>query len=98
MGGDPNPAVLVVTSSGTQVVAPFQLPFPDGVWLPFSGEWNSGTHTSATLRIVDINTERFGNDFALDDLGFSIVPEPATLLGLASGIGILFARPRRRCR
>jgi hypothetical protein len=39
-------------------------------WQPFTASWFSGTSTTATLSIVDLNTDAFGNDFALDDLSF----------------------------
>jgi hypothetical protein len=42
----------------------------DGSWQRRSFEWNSGAHTSATLRIVDLNTSGPYNDLAIDDLSF----------------------------
>jgi hypothetical protein len=37
------------------------------VWELKSFTWNSGTNTSATFSVTDIQTFGFGNDFALDD-------------------------------
>ena len=50
-------------------------------WQPLTAQWSSGASTTAVLRVVDLNTEEFGNDFALDDLslavvGFSFGPNP----------------------
>ena len=42
-------------------------------WLPkdrFYGTWNSGAATSATIRIIDLETAAGGNDFGLDDISF----------------------------
>jgi hypothetical protein len=60
-------------------------PSTTGVWQQFSFTWFSGTSTTAVLSIVNLNTERGGNDFALDDLSF-VVPEPVSLLALGAGL------------
>jgi hypothetical protein len=39
-------------------------------WEPFTTTWSSGANTTAVLSIIDLNTDAFGNDFALDDLAF----------------------------
>src|SRR5262245_10269632 len=39
-------------------------------WQLFTANWPSGASTTAVLSIVDLNTDAFGNDFALDDLAF----------------------------
>jgi hypothetical protein len=49
-----------------------------GIWDDFVGIWDSGSATSATIKIVDLSTANDGNDFALDDISFT--PEPASLL------------------
>ena len=41
-----------------------------GLWQPFTATWNSEGESQAVLRVVDLNTAPFGNDFALDDLSF----------------------------
>jgi hypothetical protein len=57
--------------------------------------WNSGSATSATLTIADLNTAGFCNDFCLDDLSFtSTVPEPVSLSLVA--MGTLASLRRRR--
>ncbi|MHC4740515.1 MAG: PEP-CTERM sorting domain-containing protein [Planctomycetota bacterium] len=67
-------------------------PEEPGVWVQGSQVWHSGNNMVATIRLVDINTEGGGNDFAIDDISF--VPEPATLLLL--GLGGLMVRKRRQ--
>ena len=44
--------------------------------------WNSGSATTAVIRIIDLNTDAFGNDFALDDISF------ATLSPFVVGPGV----------
>lgn len=46
----------------------FDAPPTSGLWTQFAVTWNSGSTTSATIQIVDLNNESSGNDFALDDL------------------------------
>src|SRR4030042_782061 len=54
-----------------------------GTWLPVSYTWNSGTSTTATVELRDLNTAFVGNDFALDDIGLST---PSQVFGLFIGI------------
>lgn len=37
-------------------------------WTPFNAVWNSGSSTTATICILNLNTAQGGNDFALDDI------------------------------
>lgn len=39
-------------------------------WEYFSGTWNSGEDTTATIVIKDVRPEIYGNDFGLDDIFF----------------------------
>jgi gliding motility-associated-like protein len=50
----------------------FNSPSQTAVWERFYQVWNSGSNTSAIIRIINQNTEGGGgNDFALDDISFS---------------------------
>ena len=74
-----------------------------GTWEGLSTPWNSGSASTAELRLINRNTARGGNDFAVDDVSLSVestvisspVPEPTTtalmLLGLA-GVGLAARR------
>ena len=66
---------------------------PSDSWQMFNVVWNSGSNTSITLNIVDLQTNNGvpGNDFALDDISFTnalpvAVPEPSALLLLSTGV------------
>lgn len=37
-------------------------------WAPFNASWNSGSNTTATICILNLNTSTGGNDFAIDDI------------------------------
>jgi hypothetical protein len=45
-----------------------------GSWEKFTFTWNSGSSTSATLALFDLNTDTGWNDFALDDISFGAHP------------------------
>lgn len=67
---DPSPARLVVFVNGMPIGNPFQFERRDGAWAKFTAPWNSGTAERAVLRIEDVNTDGFGNDFAVADIVF----------------------------
>ena len=68
-----SPANLAFSINGTVMDAPFLLPSETGTWQRFSAGWYSGKDTTAFLSVVDLNTVRFGNDFALDDIALTAV-------------------------
>jgi hypothetical protein len=73
-----------------------------GTWEGLSKSWNSGANTSVVLSLINRNTARGGNDFAIDDvfLGTSStvtpVPEPETYALMLLGLGAVGAVARRR--
>ena len=89
-------ARLEMMINGT-AVGEVDAPVAGGVWQSFALDWNSGSNTSATLSIFDLEPAPGGNDFSLDDLslasvrGSGIVPDigvaPAPAPGLAALLG-----------
>lgn len=74
-----------------------------GFWEGLSTQWNSGTSTTVTLKLVNSNTVARGNDFAVDDIYLGIqstvLPLPGTfwLLALALvALGVSTRRPMLR--
>jgi PKD repeat protein len=43
---------------------------PNFIWKQVLKTWNSQSNTSATISIVDLELNGYGNDFAIDDIGF----------------------------
>ena len=66
-----SPAILQFSINGQVLGAPFTAPFNINNWSQFFETWNSGTATTATICIVNQNTNTGGNDFGLDDITFS---------------------------
>jgi hypothetical protein len=70
-----DPARLEFSINGT-TIGTASPPSTGGVWQEFSTTWNSGSNTTATIRIDDRNTEGNYNDFALDDISLTGSDEP----------------------
>lgn len=94
-----NPAVLDFSINGSSI-GTLTAPTTTGLWTQFYVPWNSGANTSAHIALVNQNTIRDGNDFALDDIAFGTtqpgVPEPASWALMISGVGLAGATLRRR--
>lgn len=93
-----NPAQLQFSISGTNLGNVFSPPAVACQWVQFYTVWNSGPNTTATICIVNQNTDAGGNDFALDDISFiecvPIIPlnvhafinQQGTCFGYADGL------------
>ena len=69
----PNPAKLQFFINGQTIGNLITASLPVCNWTQFYTTWNSGNSTTATIAIVNKNTEIQGNDFALDDISFAPV-------------------------
>ncbi|MGZ8259492.1 MAG: PEP-CTERM sorting domain-containing protein [Caldimonas sp.] len=75
-----------------------------GTWEGLSRSWNSGANTSVVLSLINRNTARAGNDFAIDDIHLGTtstvtpVPEPETYALMLAGLAALGTVARRRRR
>ncbi|NII29560.1 T9SS type B sorting domain-containing protein [Pseudoflavitalea sp. X16] len=68
-----NPAQLQFSINGKDMANAITASMPGCNWLQFYTTWNSGNNTTAQISIVNKNTIRDGNDFALDDISFAQV-------------------------
>jgi hypothetical protein len=62
------PAILQFSINGSTIGSIVNAPATPCEWVPFNAIWHSGSSTTASLCILNQNTEVFGNDFALDDI------------------------------
>ena len=92
---DPSPADLQLTINGTPVGTSFQLSSSVDQWVQFTADWNSQGASLAQLSLTDLNTSAIGNDFAIDDLSFASMPEPAGLIAVVASLAGLLVRRRR---
>ncbi len=65
-----NEARLQFSINGQQLGDVFTAPASTNVWQQFYQIWYSGTNTSASITILNQNTNGSGNDFGLDDISF----------------------------
>jgi hypothetical protein len=91
-----SPAILAPRINGMWQSPTANASGTTGVWTNFSYVWNSGANTQATVELINRNLAFSGNDFALDDMSFGAVPEPATWAMMIMGFGAAGALLRRR--
>jgi len=65
-----SPAQLQFSANGDLLGPVFSAPNVTSLWSQFFGTWYSGAATTATICIVNQNTDPSGNDFGLDDISF----------------------------
>lgn len=70
---NPNPAILQFSINGKDIGNLITASLPTCTWTQFYTTWNSGNSTTATIAIVNKNTQIPGNYFALDDISFAPV-------------------------
>ena len=66
-----SPAQLQFTINGTAIGSGLNATAQNCNWVNFYEVWTSGSATSATICISNLNTSQSGNDFALDDISFA---------------------------
>ena len=66
-----NPAELQFSINGAQIGDIFKASDTTGIWQQFYTIWNSGAANAAVISVVNKDTIKLGNDFALDDISFA---------------------------
>jgi len=86
------PAQLNFSVGGSQIGSTYSAP-DVGVWHQFTASFVAGNEP---LAVVDLDTAASGNDFALDDITLTAVPEPSSLAMLGFGVVILVGFKSRK--
>jgi hypothetical protein len=99
-GIDPAPPMLQISLNGSLISATnLTVSPPAGVWHLVSEDFQvNSPGAAATFSIVNNRLDPNGNDFALDDLHVSAVPEPTSWALMLLGFGGLGAALRARRR
>jgi hypothetical protein len=99
--GFPGPAAVPIIepfingSSIGSAVSPVGTFAAEG-WQLFTFQWNSGSATNADLSLRNLQGNGDGNDFGIDSIRLSAVPEPSSLAITACGLfGLAGWRMRR---
>jgi hypothetical protein len=97
-GGSPsNLEVTVTYGANTVSLGTLQLGSSAGEWQTFTQSVSLGYTGNATFKLLDLNTDPSGNDFAVDKVSLtSAVPEPETYAMLMAGLGLVGFAARRR--
>lgn len=66
-----NPAELQFSINGSPIGNIFKASATEGQWQQFYTTWQSGNATTASISVINKDTIRTGNDFALDDIVFA---------------------------
>lgn len=95
-GGNSSPFLVAVkTNGGTSTIATTGAVAGTGVWQQFTGSFVA-TATTVGLGIFDDNSVASGNDYGLDAITVSAVPEPASWAMMIAGFGLVGAAVRGR--
>jgi hypothetical protein len=65
------PAQMRFKINGNYIGQTLQATATDCDWQEFYSIWNSGANTTAQICMTNINTQYYGNDFAVDDISFT---------------------------
>ncbi len=69
------PSILQFSINNELLGSPLQIQDGVCVWKEFSAEWYSDCESTATICITNQSTVAFGNDFAIDDISFTLKQE-----------------------
>jgi gliding motility-associated-like protein len=78
-------AQLQFSINGSLIGPVYSAPLTGATWANFFVNWNSGSNTSAIIKIVDQNTSGGANDFALDDINFERICTYSDVITINSG-------------
>lgn len=95
-GDNSDPFIVAVKGNGgTTNIATTMGLGGTGNWTEFTGNFIA-TSATATLTIFDDNSVASGNDYGLDQISVTAVPEPASWAMMIAGFGLVGAAARSR--
>jgi hypothetical protein len=87
----PGATATFFDAQGGQIGGPMAMAVPLGQW-----QWEGWEFAGGIKRIEIVASNQWGGFVMIDDLEYvNVIPEPAAIVGLALGIGLLLARRRR---
>jgi hypothetical protein len=90
-----SPAELVFHFNGSQLGNAIVASNPRE-WVQYLVIWNSGAHDTLNLKILNLNIDPNGNDFALDDISLVPTPLPTGVTLFAAGLVVVAGLAKRR--
>ncbi len=94
---DASPAQIALDLNGSLIETFDSSGISLGDWTLFETTFTPASDGVMELSLRNLNIVSFGNDFAIDDLSVTAVPEPSSSLLLGFGaFALLFRRDRRR--
>jgi hypothetical protein len=99
--GSPSSLKAVYTINNTSAdIAALQLTATTGQWDALAGSFSLNNAATVQIKLLDLNTDYGGNDFAVDRLSLTAapVPEPETYALMLAGLGAVGYVARRRRR
>ena len=87
---------VALGNGGSTSIGTFTIPNGAGVWNAGAETFTTGKATRLQFSFTDLNTAASGNDFAIDDIKLTAVPEAATWTMMIVGFGLVGAGLRRR--
>ena len=98
--GSPSSLKAVYTIANTRTdIGALQLTATTGQWDAFGGSFTLSSAATVQIKLLDLNTDYGGNDFAVDKLSLTTaaaVPEPETYALMLAGLGVVGFVARRR--
>lgn len=80
-----SPSRLQLSVNSQLIGSPYTAPSDTAVWKQFFYNWNSGSATSAILKLQNMNYDAGGNDFAIDDLNFEPLMQVTSSVNITVG-------------
>ena len=92
---DPSPSRLNLLIDGVVIGSEFLVSAANGQWGEFQYAFTTGAKTNLAFSLISNTGVRVGNDFVLDDLNLSTIPEPGSLALWGLALAVLVVTKRK---